>query len=127
MELTTENKRLQKVRKEEIPQVIAEYKKLYDGILKQVGTDFPVFKNIPKLDKDNIEIGTTLAEEQLYHFMQMREHAVDHADRILIKINNLEIELNAPEVLATALGETTSLVEAPKRNWTKKVAAEKKL
>ncbi len=119
----TENRRLQEIRKKEIPSVIAEYKKLYDAILKQVGTEFPNFKTLPKFDKDGNEIGSVSEEEQYYHFMQMREHAVDHADRILIKINNLEIELHAPEILTTSKEETKT---EPKRNWTKKVAAENK-
>lgn len=90
--------KLQEIRRKEIPTTIEKYKALVDGIFEQVAEKFPTFKDI-NLSNEEDEGGKTItAEEQLYSFMLMREKAIDHADRMLNKINNLELELNNPEV-----------------------------
>ncbi len=122
---TTENKKLQKIRKDEINNVIGKYKTLFDAIITQVSTEFPTFKNIDIKNNDGEITNTITAEEQLYNFMLMRENAVDHADRMLNKINLLEIELNAPElynVINNTDDETKNSQTPVKKNWTKKAA-----
>lgn len=88
---------LQESREKEIPNIIEKYKKLADQILTQVSSTVPTFKEINLKDGEDI-IKTISAEEQLYNFMLMREKAVDHADRLYNKINNLELEKNSPEL-----------------------------
>lgn len=127
---TTENKKLQKIRKDEINNVIAKYKTLFDAIIKQVSTEVPTFKNIEVKDKEGEVLNTVSAEEQMYNFMLMREKAVDHADRMLNKINLLEIELNAPDLfvaMKTPEESEKSTPAANKKNWTKKTAEENRL
>lgn len=122
---TTENKKLQKIRKDEINNVIGKYKTLFDAIITQVSTEFPTFKNIDIKNDDGEITSTITAEEQLYSFMLMREKAVDHADRMLNKINLLEIELNAPElysVINNTDDETKNNQTPVKKSWTKKAA-----
>lgn len=93
--------RLQKIREEEIPVTIEKYKSLIDGIFQEVSKPFPTFKDINITNEDNEIVKITTAEEQLYEFMKMREKAIDHADRMLNKINTLELELNNPQLFET--------------------------
>lgn len=115
------NKILQESREKEIPNIINEYKKLGESILKQVGTDIPLFKNIEFKDKDGEFTRETItAEEQLYNFLLMREKAVDHVDRLYIKVNNLELEKNNPEAFkalqSTDSSTTSQSSDEPKKN-----------
>lgn len=88
---------LQVTREKEIPNIISKYKTLADKILTQVSSDVPTFKDI-NIEVDEVSVKNISAEEQLYNFMLMREKAVDHADRLFNKVNNLELELNSPEL-----------------------------
>lgn len=128
-----ENQRLQETRKKEIPETIAKYKTLVDGIFKEVAKEFPVFKEISVKDNDGDVIKSVTAEEQLYNFMLMREKAIDHADRMLNKINELELELNAPDLFQQLKnvdqdnGTNQAKKEPIKRkNFTKEFAANNK-
>ncbi len=119
--------RLQEIRRKEIPETIAKYKTLIDGIFTEVAKPFPTFKDINLKDDDGDVIKAITAEEQLYSFMLMREKAIDHADRMLNKINELELELNAPDLfqaLKKEKVETTTLKEEPpkRRNIAKEKA-----
>lgn len=127
--MAEENKKLQKSRKDEIPKIINKYQSLIDGILKEVAKAFPTFKDISIKDGDDEDtiIRHITAEEQLYNFMVMRERAIDHADKMSIKINELELELNAPELLEIikqqkATEGLPAKAEAPKRNISKERA-----
>lgn len=122
-----DNTLLQATRKNEIPQTIEKYKTLIDGIFKEVSKDFPVFKDIHVKNDDGDTVTIKTAEEQLYDFMLMREKAIDHADRMLNKINQLELELNSPELFNQLKNESFQATEqsqqtVTKRNWTKKNA-----
>lgn len=83
---------LQEIRREEIPNLIKKYQKIVDEIFETVGKPLPSFQNITKDD----EIIVT-AEMQLYEFLRVRKAALDHADSILIKVNELQRELLDPE------------------------------
>lgn len=111
------NQRLQEIRRKEIPTTIEKYKKLVDGIFIEVAKEFPKFKDISVKDDDGDIVKNTTAEEQLYNYMLMREKAIDHADRMLNKINQLELELNAPDLLDVV--ETKIETELPKQSHTK--------
>lgn len=124
------NKRLQETREKEIPQIIDKYKSLIDGIFEQVSKPFPTFRDISKKDENDESYVVISAEEQQYNFMLMREKAIDHADRMLNKINELELEKNAPEIFKALKNE--NLVEevkksepARKRNIAKEMAQKK--
>lgn len=121
------NSKLQKIREAEIPNTIAKYKTLIDAIFTEVAKPFPPFTDI-NIKKDDEVVSSISAEEQLYNFMLMREKAVDHADRMLNKINELELELYAPELfysLKKAETEVKSVTpEPPKRRNIAKEKAE---
>ncbi|MCP1996659.1 hypothetical protein [Flavobacterium sp. HSC-61S13] len=87
------NNQLQEIRKATIPDLIKKYQKLVDDIFKAAGAPLPVFSNI--LDKDTDETIST-AEQQLYAFIGVRDTALNTANSILIKINELQRELYDP-------------------------------
>lgn len=86
------NSRLQETRKTEIPELIQKYKKLVDNIYEAVTKPYPKFKDF---EKDGEIIST--AEQQMYSFIGARNRALDNANDILEKINELENELHDPD------------------------------
>lgn len=116
--------KLQEVRKEEIPKLIEKYQSLVDKIFKLVDQDLPEFIDIKNKDGEI----TATAEQQKFFFIDERNKALDNANRILIKINDLQIELYAPELLESEGDESDKETEnkGQKKNWTKKVAEENK-
>jgi len=118
-------KRLQESRQKSIPELVENYKKLVNETFEAVTKPLPVFTNI---EKDGEVIAT--AEQQMFAFIDIRNKALDNADRMLQKVNNLEIELNAPELFKSDLkakeSEENNTPEPPKRSWTKKKAEENK-
>lgn len=113
---------LQESREKEIPNIIEKYKKLAEQILTQVSSPVPEFKDI-NLKEGEDTIKNISAEEQLYNFMLMRERAVDHADRLYNKINNLELEKNSPELFKSLQNKEnvpTANNDAPAPNPVKK-------
>jgi len=97
MEITKNTSLLQETRENEIPNIIEKYKNLGEAVLTQVSSPIPEFKDITVKDGEDI-IKSITGEEQLYNFILMREKAVDHVDRLYTKVNNLELELNSPEL-----------------------------
>lgn len=83
---------LQSAREEAIPKIISKYEKLVDNIFEAVGQPLPQFQNVE--DEDG-EIKVT-AEQQLYSFIATRKGAVDTADNIMRKVNDLQRELFDP-------------------------------
>jgi hypothetical protein len=120
MEETIKQSRLQDIRREEIPNTIAKYKALVEGIFDQVANEYPPFKDIDIKNEEEVSIKSISAEEQLYNFMLMREKAIDHADRMLNKINLLELELKAPDLLLLENKQMDQPIEtAPKQSHAK--------
>lgn len=114
------NKKLQAIREKEIPNIISKYKTLIDNIMDEVSKPFPEFRNVERKDTDTDEtVIASTPEEQLYNYILMREKAVDHTDRMLNKINMLEIELYAPDLL---IEESKTEVELPKTSFAKRNA-----
>lgn len=111
---------LQETRKKSITELVAKYKKLVDDTYDACSKELPVF--LPLKNKDEEIVAS--AEEQLFTFIDVRNKALDNADRILFKINRLEIELNNPEMLENEKDENEE--EGKPTNWTKKKAAETK-
>lgn len=118
-------KRLQDSRRKSIPDLVAKYQKLVDDTFEAVTKPLPEFKD---REKDG-EI-TATAEMQMFAFIDIRNKALDNANNMLQKINQLEIELNAPELFESSLkakeAEETNTPEPAKRSWTKKKAEENK-
>lgn len=115
-----ENQRLQETRRTEIPETITKYKALIDGIFDEVAKPFPTFKNIEIKNKDNELVSSLSAEEQYYSHALMREKAIDHADRMLNKINELELELHSPELFHSLKNTPTDNVDPNKKEPAKK-------
>ncbi|QQU04230.1 hypothetical protein [Myroides odoratus] len=86
------NGKLQKQREEEIPKLIEKYQKLVDMTFEAVS------KKLPDFEDEDDEDGNTIrtAEQQLYSFIGVRDAALDRANGILGKINELERELHDP-------------------------------
>lgn len=122
--MENQNNRLQETRRKEIPETIKKYKSLIDGIFEEVAKPFPVFKD-REIKKEDEVVSCISAEEQLYNFMLMREKAIDHADRMLNKINELELELNAPDLFQSLKNDLpiTEIKKEPiRKNFTKQFA-----
>lgn len=83
---------LQETRKKEIPDLIKKYNKLVDNIFDAVSKPLPEFVDF---EKDGEVLKT--AEQQMYLFIDVRNKALDNANNILKKINELENELNDPD------------------------------
>lgn len=121
--------KLQEIRRKQIPITIEKYQGLVDGIFTEVAKPFPKFKDIEVCNEEGAIIKSTSAEEQFYSHTLMREKAVDHADRMINKINNLELELYNPELFYSLKNEEETPSQeqtVTKRNWTKKKAEENK-
>lgn len=118
-----ETNNLQKTRKEKIPSLIEKYQSLVDKIFQLVAQELPDFNNV---EKEGVIIST--AEQQKFFFIDERNKALDNANSIMFKINRLEIELFAPELLELEKEEAKEeLSEGIKQtNWTKKKASESK-
>jgi len=122
-----ENKeRLQESRKKAIPGLVEKYQKLVDDTFDAVTKPLPTFSD--RENKDG-EI-TATAEQQLFMFIDIRNKALDNANNMLLKINQLEIELHAPELFESDMkakeAEDNNTPEPVKRSWTKKKAEENK-
>ncbi|MFH6944625.1 hypothetical protein [Flavobacterium sp. FlaQc-50] len=94
-----ENAKLQASRRKSIPDLVAKYQKLVDLIFDAVAKPLPVFVD-KQLDNEGNEKTIITAEQQMFSFINVRNHALDNADAMMIKINMLEMELNAPELFA---------------------------
>jgi hypothetical protein len=116
----SEINRLQETRRTSITTLIEKYKKLVDDTYDACTKPLPNFTEIQNKDGEIV----STAEEQLFAFIGVRDKALDNANRILIKINDLEIELNAPELLKSS--EEKEEGEVKTKNWTKKKAEESK-
>lgn len=116
--------KLQQSRKKEIPELIKRYKSLVDKIFTLVEAELPPFTDIQNKEGEII----STAEQQKFFFLDERNKALDNANRILMKINDLEIELYAPELLESEEEDSNKETEnkGQKKNWTKKVAEENK-
>ncbi|MBC7845559.1 MAG: hypothetical protein H7Y10_03605 [Flavobacterium sp.] len=121
-----EKNRLQESRKKAIPGLVEKYQKLVDDTFKAVTKELPVFQ-----DRENKE-GEVIAtsEQQLFMFIDIRNKALDNANNMLLKINQLEIELYAPELFENDLkvkeAEENNTPAPVKKSWTKKKAEENK-
>lgn len=83
---------LQDKRKVEIPNLIEKYQKLVDMTFEAVSKPLPSFEDIKDEDGDIVKT----AEQLLYSFIGVRDCALDKANDILGKINELERELYDP-------------------------------
>lgn len=119
-------KRLQDSRRKSIPELVDKYQKLVDETFTAVTAPLPVFKDVVNEDGEI----TATAEMQMFAFIDIRNKALDNANRMLVKVNELEIELNAPELFESNLkakeAEENNTPEPAKRSWTKKKAEENK-
>lgn len=114
--------KLQESRKKEIPNLVEKYKLLVDETFKIVTTPLPVYEN---LENEKGEVIQT-AEQKQFIDIENRNKALDNANQMLVKVNLLEIELNAPEILEKEKEEEEESEGKPKKNWTKKIAEEGK-
>ncbi|WP_412464206.1 hypothetical protein [Flavobacterium mekongense] len=130
-ETITNSNNLQETRKKEIPEIIKKYKFLIDEIFKEVAKAIPTFTALTIASKDSDEKSYQIsAEEQMYNYLLMREKMIDHADKMLNKINVLELELYAPEIFKKVSAidsgnqENTENNSKPaKRNYAKRAAS----
>lgn len=115
-----ENAMLQKKRKEEIPKLIDKYQKLVDLTFEAVSKPLPKFEDIEDDDGDIIKT----AEQLLYSFIGVRDTALDRANGILDKINELERELYDPNFWnkddSEGEAQSTPLNKQPLKKFTKK-------
>lgn len=118
---------LQKSRKEKIPELVDKYQKLVNEIFEAVTKPLPVFKDV-SIDNDGKEATVITAEQQMFAFINVRNQALDSANNMLLKINNLEMELYAPEAFYAQKNEDVKEDEGTnkKTSWTKKKATETK-
>lgn len=116
--MSKDNKRLQDSRKKEIPNLVAKYQGLVDGILTICAQDIPKFNDIvvkkEGKDGDQEDFMAISAEQQQFAFIEIRNKAIDNANQISVKINLLEIELHAPDLLPDADAEKKEEVVANK-------------
>jgi|GEM_PF-2485446 len=129
---TTSNTNLQETRKKEIPSIIEKYKFLIDEIFKEVAREIPTFVAITVPSDDEEKPYKITAEEQLYNYLLMREKMIDHADKMLNKINVLELELYAPELFKKVNqsepgsdSQDNEVKKTPRKNYAKRAAAKK--
>jgi hypothetical protein len=114
------NGKLQEQRKEEIPKLIDKYQKLVDMTFEAVSKPLPIFEDVEDEEGDVIKT----AEQLLYSFIGVRDSALDRANEILGKINELERELHDPtfwdveEDKEETKPNTTK--KTPLKNYTKK-------
>ncbi|MGS4345087.1 hypothetical protein ACKUSY_05645 [Myroides odoratus] len=106
------NGKLQKQREEEIPKLIEKYQKLVDMTFEAVSEPLPKFENLE--DEDGAIILTS--EQQLYAFIGVRDGALDRANGILGKINELERELNDPTFWDVAENEEEAKATPANKN-----------
>ncbi|KZE74357.1 hypothetical protein AV926_17690 [Myroides marinus] len=115
-----ENSKLQEKRKKEIPNLIEKYQKLVDLTFDAVSKPLPNFSDLEDKDGDIIQT----SEQQLYAFIGVRDGALDRANKILGKVNELERELHDPSFWDKDEVEeevtTTSTRKQPLKNYTKK-------
>ncbi|WP_413512225.1 hypothetical protein [Myroides odoratus] len=114
-----DNGKLQEQRKEEIPKLIEKYQKLVDMTFEAVSKSLPKFED-EKDEEGNI---TRTSEQLLYSFIGVRDNALDRAEGILGKINELERELHDPtfwDVVENVEEVKTTAKKAPLKNFTKK-------
>lgn len=123
-----ENNKLQESRRKSIPYLVSKYQKLVDEIYDAVTKPLPVFidKTIEVEGRDSVII---TAEQQMFSFINVRNNALDNANSMLLKINMLEMELNAPQLFEMISKENSDEVnEQPvlRQNPTKKYAQKDK-
>lgn len=124
----TENKikRLQESREKSIPVLVQKFQKLVDETFEAVTQPLPSFEDVTNSDGDVVRT----SEEILFHYIDVRNKALDNANSIMEKINKLEIELNAPEILEMDLkskNESEKNTPAPvpaTKSWIKKKTSE---
>lgn len=115
--------KLKDTRKNDIPNLVASYKKLVDDTFEVVGRALPDFQD--RENKEGEIIKT--AEEQLFNYIQTRNAALDNANKMLLKINELEIELENPEAYyeQKQTEQSEKEEEVNSVSWTKKKAIKK--
>jgi tRNA(Glu) U13 pseudouridine synthase TruD len=96
----SEQSKLQESRKKSIPDLVAKYQKLVDEIFAAVTAPLPGFKDITKEGEEGDAVIIT-AEQQMFAFINVRDRALDNANKMMEKINMLEMELYAPEWFQT--------------------------
>lgn len=105
--------KLQESRKKSIPELVDKYQKLVDNIFDAVTKDLPAFRDIQRNEEEDGDTIMITAEQQMFAFINVRNNALDNANNMLIKINMLEMELNAPEMFE-AISKATTEPEAEK-------------
>jgi hypothetical protein len=95
-----EQSKLQESRRKSIPDLVEKYQKLVDEIFAAVTAPLPRFKDITK-DSDDGDAVIITAEQQMFAFINVRDRALDNANKMMEKINMLEMELYAPELFQT--------------------------
>lgn len=83
---------LQPVREKAIKTMVARYQKLTDSIFDEVEKKLPAFTD--HVDEEDQVI--TSAEEKKYAHIKTRMNAMNMADEMMKKTNELEFELNNP-------------------------------
>lgn len=123
-----EQTKLQESRKKSIPVLVEKYQKLIDKIFDVVTQELPGFNDVTK-DVEGGDPITITAEQQMFSFINVRNRALDNANDMMLKINLLEMELNAPELYEMHIKiEAEEKIDQPviKQNPTKRHAQKPK-
>jgi hypothetical protein len=109
--------KLQEIRKKTIPNLIEKYQKLINEIFDAASEKLPDFNDV--VNSETNEVSVT-AEMQLFSFIQTRKMALDNADLILLKVNELERELIDPNYKPESEEETLEKTDVKKPHPSKK-------
>lgn len=115
--------KLQESRKKSIPDLVNKYQKLVDETFDAVTKPLPSFNNV--INEEGEVLMT--AEQQLFSFIDIRNKALDNANSMLSKVNQLEMELNNPELFESQMKaieeqEQASTGTNPAKRYAKKQA-----
>lgn len=116
-----DNKMLQDIRKNKIPDFIEKYQKLIDDTFDAVSKPIPDFQDI--IDEKGDIIRTS--EQRMFGFIQTRKAAIDSANDISIQINELERELYDPTFFEAKneddeIGKPVSKATSPAKRFAEK-------
>jgi 4-hydroxy-3-methylbut-2-enyl diphosphate reductase IspH len=113
--------KLLSTRKESIKELVERYKKLVDETCAIVNKSLPEFED--KEDDKGVIIQT--GEQRLFHYIEVRNQALDNANKMLFKINELELELADPEAFYKEKEQEHQQNDTETRSWTKRNAIKK--
>jgi len=121
----SKDSKLQESRRKSIPELVDKYQTLVNQIFTAVTAPLPDFKEVKKEGENGDSLVVT-AEQQMFAFINVRDRALDNANKMMEKINMLEMELNAPELfeaiakLESEPEEKVTTVKNPTKRYAQK-------